>query len=100
MYARVTRLVRPALHDQIGCQAQLISHSHQAHNGLAHRLSEETMFLIGRAAEGVLSDRSWSIPGRSATIDPVPSTLAFRAPAPWRLACRPRLRIPATPWSM
>jgi ribonuclease J len=33
----------------------LISHPHQDHYGLAHRLPEETPFLIGKAAEAILS---------------------------------------------
>ena len=33
----------------------VISHPHQDHYGLAHRLPEETQFLIGEAAERILS---------------------------------------------
>lgn len=33
----------------------VISHPHQDHYGLAHRLPEETPFLIGKAAEAILS---------------------------------------------
>src|ERR1051325_8770657 len=33
----------------------LISHPHQDHYGLAHRLPKETPFLIGKAAEAILS---------------------------------------------
>lgn len=33
----------------------VISHPHQDHYGLAHRLPEETPFLIGEAAEAILS---------------------------------------------
>ena len=33
----------------------VISHPHQDHYGLAHRLPEETQFLIGEAAEAILS---------------------------------------------
>src|SRR5947209_504201 len=33
----------------------VISHPHQDHYGLAYRLPEETRFLIGRAAEAILS---------------------------------------------
>src|SRR6516164_2658109 len=33
----------------------VISHPHQDHYGLAHRLPEETQFLIGAAAERILS---------------------------------------------
>lgn len=32
----------------------VISHPHQDHYGLAHRLPEETPFLIGKAAEAIL----------------------------------------------
>src|ERR1039457_6793392 len=33
----------------------VISHPHQDHYGLAHRLPEETPFLIGEAAEAILA---------------------------------------------
>src|SRR5262245_55764146 len=33
----------------------VLSHSHQDHYGLAHRLPEETTFLIGQAAEAILA---------------------------------------------
>jgi ribonuclease J len=33
----------------------VISHPHQDHYGLAHRLPEETAFLIGKAAESILA---------------------------------------------
>lgn len=35
-------------------QGVVISHPHQDHYGLAHRLPEETPFLIGKAAEAIL----------------------------------------------
>src|ERR1022692_2109866 len=33
----------------------IISHPHQDHYGLAYRLPKETLFLIGKAAEGILA---------------------------------------------
>ena len=33
----------------------IISHPHQDHYGLAHRLPEQTPFLVGKAAEAILA---------------------------------------------
>jgi ribonuclease J len=41
----------------------LISHPHQDHYGLAHRLPEETPFLIGKAAEAILDAAALFSPG-------------------------------------
>jgi ribonuclease J len=41
----------------------LISHPHQDHYGLAHRLPEETTFLIGEAASAILDAASLFSPG-------------------------------------
>lgn len=41
----------------------VISHPHQDHYGLAHRLPKETRFLIGKAAETILSAAALFSPG-------------------------------------
>jgi ribonuclease J len=38
-----------------GLLGVVISHPHQDHYGLAHRLPRKTMFLIGKAAEAILA---------------------------------------------
>ncbi len=41
----------------------VVSHPHQNHDGLAYRLPKETPFLIGKAAESILSAAALFAPG-------------------------------------